>query len=1079
MTTGRVCGTCAGDVPEAARFCPSCGTPQVVGATTEERRIVTVMFADIVGFTSLAERMDPEQVKRFVDHCLERLVEVVSEFGGRVDKMLGDGMLVLFGAPVAHEDDAERAVRAALRMQQVLDDGIRLRIGVNTGEVLVGTLAGSDYTAMGDVVNTASRLQTLAPVGGVLVGEATHELTSHTIVYETVGDLQAKGREQAVAAWLAVGASAPPGSRRRRDVPMVGRVQELAIGQAAIDLVMRHARGLVLHVDGDTGVGKSRLVDEYLDHLRTHGTTVLEGACVPYGESNVWYPLVMALPEAFGELGESPDVEAARGLVGDMLEAKAQEGPVALSIDDLQWADPVLVDLLDTVARRLSRLPFVLITAMRPGSDVEWPRIQERNTVVSLTLQPLTPEESVELAAELLDQPADPSTLSALYDRSGGNPLFLVELAALHHVDGELPGTLRALISARLDQLTPSQRRVIENASVLGTNGAVVGLQRFAEALQQPPPATAISDLDDLGLLVVRGDRWEFANEAVRDVAYQTLTKSARALRHAGVASSLEANHGGLDDLAHHAATAAELQQELGSVEGLPAALRATAVELLTKAADRALTSGSLRMSVRHTSRALDLVDANDHVRMARLLTLRGNAAVEQRDVRAASRDIEALAAIGERLADRTMTAEAHRMRGMLANSTGQMDVARRELGEAVDLLRQTDTPALLANALRQRGFIEMFTGSLRDAEWFFGEADGLFRQLGDERGLAYIEQHRAWLSFNAAEFDEARSRLVHAAKTLERLGDRSGVGWANGLLAFIEFFERNFDRAGELADLVTREADARGDDWAVGMMDTLRANLAIWQGRLDQALASAERARSRMRRLDDRFGLTQALIPLMRAQVALGRNASAQRTAEELMSLAKFDQRNPFPVLGALGAAMHRGLIGGALSMSEEIVAEAHMSQFRSFEPTVLLAALRAQAGLTEAALAAIDTLDDDTLQHPFAAAIGALVHTVNQLPERALELAARAVPQRGASYLDEVIARVAAAGAHAQLGHLDDAGREADTAAEIAGRVGDVPAMSLATTAYAAVTGRRHRLHDERATLGEGWINVLASLR
>lgn len=175
----------------------------------EERRIVTIVFADLVGFTTLAERMDPEQVKRLIDACFERLVDVVVEFGGKVDKILGDGMLVLFGAPVAHEDDPERAVRAALRMQETLahyvatselagSADIRMRVGINTGEVLVGTLAGTDYTAMGDVVNTASRLQAEAPAGGVLVGEVTHGLTSHTFRYEPAGTLQPRGREQAL-----------------------------------------------------------------------------------------------------------------------------------------------------------------------------------------------------------------------------------------------------------------------------------------------------------------------------------------------------------------------------------------------------------------------------------------------------------------------------------------------------------------------------------------------------------------------------------------------------------------------------------------------------------------------------------------------------------------------------------------------------------------------------------------------------------------------------------------------------------------------------------------------------------------
>ncbi|MFZ4721118.1 MAG: adenylate/guanylate cyclase domain-containing protein, partial [Ilumatobacteraceae bacterium] len=306
------CANCGVVVPVGARFCPNCGAPQAtVASQAEERRIVTVLFGDLVGFTSLAEHRDPEQVKRLVDGCFERMVDVVVEFGGRVDKILGDGMLVLFGAPVAHEDDPERAVRAALRMHEVLEahvnssglatgDQLRMRVGINTGEVLVGTLAGTDYTAMGDVVNLASRLQAAAPPGGVVVGETTHALTAHSVRYEPLGELQARGREQTLHTWLAIEATAPPGARRRRrDIHFVGRDDELAIAQASLDLSARHGRGMVLHVGGDNGVGKSRLVDEALSRLTRAqpDVAVLEGACVPYGESNVWWPLAHALTD--------------------------------------------------------------------------------------------------------------------------------------------------------------------------------------------------------------------------------------------------------------------------------------------------------------------------------------------------------------------------------------------------------------------------------------------------------------------------------------------------------------------------------------------------------------------------------------------------------------------------------------------------------------------------------------------------------------------------------------------------------------------------------------------------------------
>jgi class 3 adenylate cyclase/tetratricopeptide (TPR) repeat protein len=1140
-----LCSSCGATIPVGARFCPSCGTRVAEGhSQAEERRIVTVLFADLVGFTTLAEHMDPEQVKRLVDMCFERLVGVVAEFGGRVDKILGDGMLVLFGAPVAHEDDPERAVRAALRMQETLGahvaasglaggDDVRIRVGINTGEVLVGTLAGTDYTAMGDVVNLASRLQAAAPPGGVLVGETTHGLTSHTFHYEPAGEQQARGREQTVRSWLAVAATAPPGARRRRrrDQCFIGRHRELAIVDGAIDLVDQYGRALLLHVNGENGVGKSRLVDEVIRRIRDRGhATVLEGACVPYGESNVWWPLANALSN-YLDLDPSQSLEEVRAAararaevmfpaqqsterellvdvfshllgfpssidklepagarstihhtVAQVLEAKTEKGPVVLSIDDIHWADPVLIELLDALVGLLSRSRFILITAMRPGAEVGWPTRSDRSTVVSVTLQPLSRMETDDLARELLGgDEIDENRLTALYDRSGGNPLFLIELVALTETGGdrELPDSLRTLIAARLDQLTIPQRQVLENAAVLGTAGLITGLEQFASALGQPPPGELIDELDELGLLEVRGRRWEFRSESVRDAAYQTLTKAARAQRHAGVAKAMYGSGGALDDLAHHVATAAEIVQELGTVDMVPADIDVTAVKALTIAADRALDSGSLRMAVRHATRALDLLHGHDDdPAVVNLRIVRASAEIEQRQFEGAAADIDAVQASGDRLGDTMMQASAHRLRGMLANVAGRVDEARQELGRAIELLREVDQPDQLAGALRVRGFIEMFTGSLADAEWFFGEADELYRALGDDRGMAYIEQHRAWISFLSGDLQEARERLTNAAATLTTFGDRNGVGWAFGLLAFVEFFERHFDEAEHLAIAVQREAELRGDEWAAGMMDTLLADLRLWQGKLDDANQFAERARSRFKRLKDRFGLIQSLAPLVRTQVALGRSAAAQRSSEELVALADSGRQGPFPLMAVAGAAMHRGNGSVAAAMAERALAEMQLTGGQAFEPLVVLAMAQVQQGRTEEALVTIESVQAHGVGHPFTQAVSALVHTAARQPAPAIVHANAVAHAEGATYLDEVFAYVAAAGAYAQQGDLTQAELAAEAAVARAMAVGDVVATALATSAFHAVTSRTHVAYDDRTVLGDGWERVVQQL-
>ncbi len=1141
-----LCPSCAFEIAADARFCSSCGYS--VTSRGEERRITTVLFADLVGFTTLAEHRDPEAVKRLIDSCFQLLVDDITAFGGRVDKILGDGILALFGAPVAHEDDAERAVRAALRMQTTLahfvgtsglsgSDGIRMRVGINTGEVLVGAVAGTEYTAMGDVVNTASRLQEVAPPGRILVGQSTYALASQAIRFEPAGQLETKGREQCVGAWLAVEATAPPGSRSRRgrNGPLIGREPECAIGRAALDLVSTAHRSVLLAISGDNGVGKSRLADELIDYLHnTVDAGIVEGACVPYGEANVWFPIANALsrdldldptlpvdgiralarkravellanvddaeiermvdvfihllghPSPIDKL-EAPAARAAiHRAVSRVIELRTKERPIVLSINDLHWADPALIGLLEHLVTSLSRHPFALITAMRPGSDVAWPPHNERATVVSLNLQPLGQAATEELAAQLLgDQCADPKLLTALYERSGGNPLFLHELAALAAAGGgirELPNSLRALIIARLDQLSSAQRQIIENAAILGTSGSMASLQTFADELGQRFDPAHARELDDLGLLELRGRRWEFRSDSVRDAAYQTLTKAARARRHAGVAKAMGmANFpAGLDDRAHHAATAAELVKELGPVEGVSSTIRAEAIKLLTDAAARADDSGSLRTAVRHASRALELLPHGPEHEEDRvqLQLIRAEALLDLRDFDAAKADLDSALASAVQRGDVASEGDAHRLLGSMHHAGSRLDEARLELGQAVDLLRTVDRPDRLARALRARGFIELFGGSLIDAEWFFGEADTLYRLLDDQRGLAWLEQHRAWISFLSGDMGLARDRLNHAADAFDKLGDRSGVGWAFGLLAFVEFFERHFAEAEALAELVIREADQRGDEWAVGMMQTLLADLRLWQGDLADAANLAEQARSRFKKLKDKYGLMQATAPLLRAQIALGQAGAAQRSTEELLTMADVSVQGPFPLMAVAGAAMHRGDGATAVAIAERALSVTDEMNGAAFEPHIARLVGLMQLGRIDDARIAFAELPPLALVHPFTNAAATLLYATLGLPKQALEHSDDVSHAAGATYLDEVFAYIGAASAHAQLDDKAQTTLSIEAAVVRALDVGDVVAIALATNAYQHLIGRPHPAFDQPTQLESGWLTVIGNL-
>src|SRR5689334_16875228 len=311
----RRCPVCDTALPPEARFCMSCGTPveeparggiEHPRALPEERRQVTVVFADLSGYTAVAERMDPEAVKGLVDRCLRRLGDEVERYGGTVDKYIGDNVMAIFGAPVAHEDDAERAVRAGLGMQAAMeginadiagpyDVSLALRVGVNTGEVIAGAV-GESYTVIGDTVNVAARLQAAARPGSVTVGAQTFRATRGAIAYEELEPLTLKGKAEPVAAWEATGALATAPSRRAlpaREAPLVGRGDELSLLQLIYGRVVREGRPHLVTLVGQAGVGKSRLLREY--ELALGGTdpvpTFRQGRCLPYGSSVVYWAL--------------------------------------------------------------------------------------------------------------------------------------------------------------------------------------------------------------------------------------------------------------------------------------------------------------------------------------------------------------------------------------------------------------------------------------------------------------------------------------------------------------------------------------------------------------------------------------------------------------------------------------------------------------------------------------------------------------------------------------------------------------------------------------------------------------------
>lgn len=1097
----------------------------------EERRVVTVLFADIVGFTTLSEHADPEQVKRLVDGVFQRLVEDVVLFGGHVDKIIGDCIVALFGAPVTHDDDAERAVRAGLKMHQSLMEhnrqigsDLQMRIGINTGEVLVGALrAGGAYTAMGDVVNTASRLQTEAPPGRVLVGQPTKVLTDRPIRYSWFATLTPRGREQSIDAWLAEEVSLRPGRQRRsHSTPLVGRNEEASVLLAGIAYAVARRKALLIAVDGEGGVGKSRLAEDIVRKARhEHDLAVLVGGCVAYGEANVWWPIAMALTEALqideidaesirrtgieraaallGRAEDDPEItrigEAFLHLLGQpsaldrldavrareeltralvmVLQARCRKGPLLMVIADIHWGDTVVHGLLEQLLTNLANLPFVLLTTSRPDAEVLWPPTSPLFTSVHLRLEPLDRESTEQLAAAILGDGAEPGIIAALYDRSGGNPLFLEELATLVAEGGkvgDLPDSLRTLVSARLDQLTVEQRAMLDNAAVLGTSGSLTALLQFAQALNQHADSSTLDALVEAGLLTREGRRWRFRSQSVRDVAYNTLTKAVRAVRHNGIAEALEKIYdryvgagpssptepsregtASRDEIAHHYATTAELVAELGPVSGVPADIVDRAIKWLILAAERASEQHYMKSAVRLSTRALDLlgeeVGESQVPSMLRLCLIRASSFLEMRNTARARADLDRVLRSSALLGDLASEAEARRILGTVVRLSGNLPGARGELSEAVRLFRLVDRPLRLARALRDRAFVELLGGDLVLAEQLLNEAEQLSQGGVDAVGLAWVEWHRAWLSFVSGDLVEAEARLTRAEQTMTANGDVGGLGWVLGLLAYVRHYQGRADEAASLADRVLEEALDRGDEWAVGMMQSLQSNLWLWRGRTEEAVRLGEAARARFRRMGDGFCELLALAPLTRAIAALGRGSAFQRSVEEMHMLGVSYQRQGLVLLTEAACAAELGESERAVKAADLAIGNDRNRAGFSTEAWVARALGLVQLGHADEARQCLERaqIASGGLTTAYVRSVGVLVDVALGRYETALEQAVEVSGDTTASYLDHVYAGVGAALAQVRLGSPRAAINALDRADALAIRTEDVVAKAV----------------------------------
>ncbi len=812
-----ICPSCGNENPAGFRFCGSCAAPLIVEpAGHEVRKTVSVVFCDVTGSTSIGERLDPESTRRVMGRYFDEMRAVIERHGGIVEKYIGDAVMAVFGIPQVHEDDALRAVRAAEGMRLGLrelnkelerDFGVTIssRIGVNTGEVVTG--ASEQTLATGDAVNVAARLEQAAAPDEILIGELTHRLVRDAVDAEPVAPLELKGKTQRVAAFHLNSVEGLEGVARRFDVPIVGRVGEVRALDEAYQRAARDRACVLVTVLGPAGVGKSRLILEFLEREGL-GATIVRGRCLPYGTGITYWPVVEMLtaaaevgdldgPDAIrakihGLLPDTPDaslvVERLAQLLGlegataapeethwavrKLFDGMAERSPLIAVFDDVQWAEPALLDLIEHAADWSRDASILLLCTARPELLDERPAWGGgKLNAISFLLEPLTDDECDELIENLLDRAELPDDARhRITEAAEGNPLFVEQTVGMMIDDGLLrrqgerwivagdlagataPRSIMALLEARLDGLSPPERSAIERAAIEGKQfhlGAVRALSDEGSRVDRHVMALVRRDL-------IRPDRSLFAGEdafrfrhlLIRDAAYQRLPKQTRSELHERYADWLESaardRAAEFDEIVgYHLEQACRLIGELGPLDERARALAGRAAVPLMAAGRRALDRGDVPATLNLLSPAAELIPERSPERPMLLADL-------------------ALALEG----------------------SGRYDEERAALDEAAALAEKASDLRSAAIAKIRMGWLRSHLAAVLD-ESLLGELVALLpslEQLADDRALGEALCAIGAGRFYLGQTEEAEAALERAIRHAQGAGDRRTEGVSLGL---------------------------------------------------------------------------------------------------------------------------------------------------------------------------------------------------------------------------------------------------------------------------------------------------------
>jgi class 3 adenylate cyclase/tetratricopeptide (TPR) repeat protein len=951
-----VCASCAHKNSEGAKFCEECGFsfPAAPAPARAQRKTVTVLFCDLTGSTALGETLDPERLRVLLARYFERMRAIVERHGGSVEKFIGDAVMAVFGVPVLHEDDALRAVRAAVEMRDALPElGIEGRIGAMTGEVVTGT---EERLATGDAVNVAARLEQAAQAGEVLVGEPTLALVEGAVDVEPVEPLVLKGKAEPVPAYRLLCVREAP--ERRHEALFVGRERELAIVRGAWERVRAEERCELVTVVGDAGVGKSRLAAEALASIEAR---VVRGRCLPYGEGITYWPVVEVVKQLDALPSDPAAAAAMRSLLGETDAATSAEeiawafrklfeeqAPVVVLFDDVQWGEETFLDLVEHVAVLSSGASILLLCMARPellDSRPSWP--------VTVRLEQLSSQE----AASLIGAGVPEKLRAKIASSAGGNPLFIREMLAIADEAGddvEVPPTLKALLAARVDQLDTAERRVLERGAVEGEvfhRGAVLALA--PEERQVTPRLAALVRRDLIRPTApqfAREDGFRFRHLLIRDAAYDALPKATRAELHERFADWLEKRRDELVELdeilGYHLEQATHYRHELGRPV---TSLAERACERLAAAGRRAASRGDDRAATGLLERALELTRPS---RLDAVLELDLADAVSDRDGTTAAAIADAAAERARAAGDETgellarVGAAFHRV---FVETDPAIDELERLARTALPLLEREGNDAGLVHVWCALGMgVANTRGRFEDYAKAAEQALRHARPAGRANPRLFGLQDA--LVFGPRPADEALRTLDAHLPEHPDAESQATRAWLLTMLAC-------FDEASKLAREAGDHArELRGDD----MIDYVLGPIAATAGRHEDAAVHLRRYCDLLEVRGMR-GVLSSYAPLLgRSLCALGRHDEAEPLAQQGRQLG--DQQDAWTQalwrqVQALVLA-HRGQYAEAERLARQAVAFTDRTDSLNLQGDALddLAAVLRLAGRSDEAKATLN---------------------------------------------------------------------------------------------------------------------------